>query len=186
MTSVFNWSRRELENKEPIMSRKSIFHRSLPWKSPFHPAPLHAGISPKKHCNREKTSLDYERSDLVPPIPPQTEANTAMKLTPLRTTLITVLSALALTTGAARLHAEQVEMNMAIEQLEKAKHDENHIEHLEKAKFHLEEARHNKHGERVEAMRQIDMAIGDAKAHEFRRMEEHIDHAIHDVREGKQ
>jgi hypothetical protein len=109
-----------------------------------------------------------------------------MKLTPLRTTLITVLSMLALTLGANRLHAEQVEMNMAIEQLEKAKHDERHIEHLEKAKFHLEEARHNKHGERVEAMHQIDLAIEDAKAHDFHRMEEHIDHAIHEVREGKQ
>ena len=108
-----------------------------------------------------------------------------MKTSIIRTLAITT-AILGLSAGSTRLLAAQPEMNEAIEQLEKAKHSEHPIEHLERAKHHLEEARHNKHGERVEAIHQINEAIADAKKHEHRRMEEHIDRAIHEVREGKE
>jgi hypothetical protein len=108
-----------------------------------------------------------------------------MKLHSFRTPLIVALTALSLTLGVNRLHADQPEMNMAIEQLEKAKHEPNHAEHLEKAKFHLEEAARNKHGERVAAIEQIRMALDDVRKGELHRMEEHINAAIHEVREGK-
>ena len=51
---------------------------------------------------------------------------------------------------------------------------------------HLEEASHNKHGERVVAVHQINEAIEAARKHEHKRMEEHIAHAIKDIREGKE
>ncbi len=92
---------------------------------------------------------------------------------------------LTFTLGTSRLLAIQPEMNDAIDQLEKAKHDEHPIEHLEKAKHHLEEAEHNKHGERVKAIAQIDLAIEDARKVERHRMEEHIEAAIVEIREGK-
>ncbi len=106
-----------------------------------------------------------------------------MKLVP--SLSIVTISALALTLGASRLQAAQPEMNDAIEQLEMAKHDAHPIEHLEKAKHHLEEAEHNKGGERVKAIGQINMAIEDARKVERHRMEEHIEAALVEIREGK-
>jgi Small metal-binding protein len=107
-----------------------------------------------------------------------------MKTTPLSSILCILSLMIALTLGAGRLLAEQPEMNMAIEQLEMAKKGAP-IEHLEKAKHHLEEAKRDKGGERVEAIHQIDEAIAAARKDEHKRMEEHIDKAIADVREGK-
>jgi hypothetical protein len=98
--------------------------------------------------------------------------------------ILLAVSILAFSLGTARLPAAQPEMNAAIEALEKARHAEP-IKHLEQAKHHLEEASHNKHGERVAAIRQIDAAIGDARKHEHKRMEGHISRAIEEIREGE-
>jgi hypothetical protein len=102
-------------------------------------------------------------------------------------TLACILSLAVLPLGASRLLAEQPEMNKAIEQLEMAKKGDkpNHIEHLEKAKKHLEEAKRDKGGERVEAIHHIDEALAACRKDEHKRMEEQIDEAIRSVREGK-
>ena len=100
--------------------------------------------------------------------------------------LVAALGLLALTGNFSQLRAAQPQMNEAIEQLEKAKHSEHPMEHLEKAKHHLEEASHNKGGERVEAIHQINEAMQMDRKHEHRRMEEHIDRAIKEIREGKE
>jgi hypothetical protein len=84
-----------------------------------------------------------------------------------------------------QLHAEQPQMNEAIEQLELARKSEHPLEHLKKAKHHLEEAKHDKHGERVKALHQVDEAIEAARKGEHKRMEEHITRAIRETREGK-
>ncbi|MEO6741020.1 MAG: hypothetical protein ABIP20_12260, partial [Chthoniobacteraceae bacterium] len=90
------------------------------------------------------------------------------------------------TAGARPLeHAGQPEMNGAIVQLEEAKHARHPVEHLEKAKHDLEAAKHNKHGERVEAIHHVEEAIAAAHKHSHKAMEAHIDAAIRDVREGK-
>ena len=86
----------------------------------------------------------------------------------------------------AAAHTAQPEMSEAIVQLEEAKRAKHPIEHLEKAKHDLEDAKHNKHGERVEAIHQVNAAIAAAHKHEHKVMEKHIDAAIHEVREGKQ
>jgi predicted small lipoprotein YifL len=107
--------------------------------------------------------------------------------------LVIALSTLALcgTAGARPLvvrpaaHAPQPEMNQAIVQLEAAKKAHHPIEHLERAKHDLEEARHNKGGERVEAIKQVNEAIGAARHKNHKAMHEHIERAIHEVREGE-
>ena len=48
-----------------------------------------------------------------------------------------------------------------------------------------QDARHNKHGERVEAIRHVNEAIEAARHHNHKAMEGHIDAAIRDVRQGK-
>lgn len=50
-------------------------------------------------------------------------------------------------------------MNQAAVQLEEAKAARHPIVHLEKAKDDLQDARHNKAGERVEALRQVNDTI---------------------------
>ena len=76
-------------------------------------------------------------------------------------------------------------MNGAIVQLEEAKHARHPVEHLERAKADLHDAKHNKHGERVEAIHHVNAAIEAARKHEHKAMEAHIDAAIRDVREGE-
>lgn len=76
-------------------------------------------------------------------------------------------------------------MEEALEQLEKARKSEHPIDHLENAKRHLEDAVHNKHGERAEALHQVFEAIEAARKDEHHRMEEHIGFAIMEIREGK-
>ncbi len=98
--------------------------------------------------------------------------------------LIALFSVIAIALGAGRAMADQPLMNKAIEQLEMAKKGE-HREHLEKAKHALEEAAHDKGGERKEAIHHIDEALEALKKDEHKRMEEHIEQAIHEVREGK-
>jgi len=108
-----------------------------------------------------------------------------MKTNPFRS-LICALSLAALSLGPA-LQADQPRMNEAIAELEMAKtaHKGNHIDHLENARRMLEAAAPNKGGERQQAMANIDRAIEAARNHEGRRMEELIDRAITDVRQGK-
>lgn len=109
------------------------------------------------------------------------------------TSLLIAVSTIALCgTASARpfvaraaAHTAQPEMSEAIVQLEEAKHAKHPILHLEKAKHDLEDAKHNKHGERVEAIHQVNEAIAAAHKHEHKVMEKHIDAAIRDVREGK-
>ena len=103
----------------------------------------------------------------------------------MKTTIKSLLAAVCAFALSATVHALQPEMNEAIHNLEEAKHHERPIEHLEKAKHHLEEAAHNKHGERVAAIRQIDEAIAAHRAGDHRAMHEHIERAIHEVREGE-
>ena len=105
--------------------------------------------------------------------------------TPVVSTLIMTAVGAAFLIGSP-LHAIHPQMNEAIEQLEKARHSEHPIEHLEKAKVHLEEARRAKGGERADAIKQINIAIEDARKHEHGRMEEHITHAIKEIREAKE
>ena len=112
--------------------------------------------------------------------------------------LIVALSALALCGAPAFAAGKQPEMNAAIEQLEharKAHHPieqleqarkaHHPIEQLEQAKHELEEARHNKGGERVEAIKQVNEAIEAAHHHNHKAMHEHIEAAIREVRESK-
>ena len=87
--------------------------------------------------------------------------------------------------ATAFARSKQPEMNHAIVQLEEAKHARHPVEHLEKAKHELEHASHNKHGERVEALHQVTEAIHAAERHNHKAMEEHIEAAIHEVREGE-
>lgn len=105
--------------------------------------------------------------------------------TPRFTFILGILSVVVLLGSPLRLVAAQPEMNDAIEQLEKAKHSDHPIEHLEKAKWHLEEAARNKHGERLEAIHQVHEALEAARKGDRHRMEEHVERAIHEVREGK-
>ena len=99
--------------------------------------------------------------------------------------LLCVLSIMALTLGSTRVMADQPVMNQAIEQLELAKKGEHHLDHLEKAKQLLEQARRDKGGERKEAIQHINEAMVAARKDERKRMETQIDLAIADVREGK-
>ena len=99
--------------------------------------------------------------------------------------LIVALSALALCGAPAFAAGKQPEMNAAIEQLEHARKAHHPIEQLEQAKHELEEARHNKGGERVEAIKQVNEAIEAAHHHNHKAMHEHIEAAIREVRESK-
>lgn len=102
--------------------------------------------------------------------------------------LLLALAVLALCgTASARpaSRTAQPEMNQTIVQLEEAKHARHPIEHLERAKNDLQDAKHNKAGERIEAIRHVNEAIEAARHHNPKAMEGHIDAAIRDVREGK-
>jgi len=103
----------------------------------------------------------------------------------MKKTLKSLLAAACAFALCGTVRAAQPEMNAALANLEEAKHSHHPIEHLERAKHDLEEARHNKHGERVEAIRQISEAIGAARKHHHEAMHEHIERAIHEVREGE-
>lgn len=85
----------------------------------------------------------------------------------------------------ALVQPAQPEMNQAIIQLEEAKHSRQPIEHLERAKNDLQDAKHNKAGERVEAIKHVNEAIEAARKHNHKAMEVHIDAAIRDIRQGK-
>src|SRR5476651_68952 len=104
---------------------------------------------------------------------------------PFTKSIFSAVSLLSLTLSPVALRAEQPQMNKAIEELREARKGRP-IEHLEIAKRHLEEAAHNKGGERVEAIHQINEAITAARKDEHKRMEEHIDRAIEACREGKE
>ena len=111
-----------------------------------------------------------------------------MKTTLRKTIAFLSMLALTLVMGVSTVQAGEFED--ALSQLEHAKwsekdwHVEHAIEHLESAKHHLEEANRSHHGERREAIHQIDEALHAAHAKEFRRINEHIDLAIRDVRAG--
>ena len=96
-----------------------------------------------------------------------------------------LILSLVIAVSSIAFAAKQPQMNEAIEQLEHARKARHPIEHLEKAKYHLEHAEHNKGGERVEAINQVNEAIAAARKYEHHRMENHISHAIEDIREGK-
>jgi hypothetical protein len=106
--------------------------------------------------------------------------------TPQFRSLICAISLATLSLGPA-LRADQPRMNEAIAELEMAKtaHKGNHIDHLENARRMLVAATPNKGGERMEAIQNIDRAIEAARKHEGQRMEELIDRAMTDVRQGK-
>jgi hypothetical protein len=106
--------------------------------------------------------------------------------TPLFRFMIAALSVAAFSLGPT-LKADQPRMNEALAELDLARtaHKGNHIEHLENAKRMLEAAAPNKGGERVQAIQDIDRAIEAARNHEGKRMEELIDRATADVRQGK-
>lgn len=103
----------------------------------------------------------------------------------MKTTIRLFLVAICGLALCGTIRANQPEMNEALRNLELAKHGKTPIEHLEKAKHHLEEAAHNKHGERVEAIKQINEAIAAHHKKEHKVMHEHIERAIRDVREGE-
>jgi hypothetical protein len=112
-----------------------------------------------------------------------------MKTTTRRTAIATVgLFALTLVLGVPQTQAGEFEE--ALDHLEHAKwserdwRPEHAIDELEIAKHRLEDAIHSHHGERHEAIHQIDKALEAARGHEYRRVNEHIEAAIHDVREG--
>lgn len=103
---------------------------------------------------------------------------------------ISILAVVGLTLafGASRVQAGEFEE--ALVHLEHAKWSERDwrperaIGELEAAKHNLEDAIRSHHGERHEAIHQIDKALEAAHGHEFRRVNEHIEAAIHDVKEG--
>jgi hypothetical protein len=116
---------------------------------------------------------------------------TTIRRTAIRTPAILALTlALALTFVFGVSPARAGEFEEALDHLEHAKWSEKDwrperaIEQLEIAKRRLEDAIHSHHGERHEAIRQIDKALEAARGHEFRRVNEHIEAAILDVREG--
>jgi len=107
-----------------------------------------------------------------------------------RRTAITTLCVLALTFVLGVSRAKAGEFEEALDHLEHAKwsekdwHPEHAIAELEAAKGRLEDAIHSHHGERHEAIHQIDKALEAARGREFRRVNEHIEAAIQDVRAG--
>jgi hypothetical protein len=109
----------------------------------------------------------------------------------MKTNIKTLLAALctlalcAIASARPSSRTAQPEMNQAIVQLEEARHARRPIEHLERAKNELQDARHNKGGERVEAIQHVNEAIEAARHNNTRAMEGHIDAAIHDAREGR-
>jgi hypothetical protein len=114
---------------------------------------------------------------------------TTIRRTATTTLVMLVLTfALAFALGVSRVQAGEFEE--ALDHLEHAKWSEKDwrperaIGELEAAKHRLEDAIHSHHGERHEAIRQIDLALGAARGHEFHHVNEHIEAAIHDVREG--
>jgi hypothetical protein len=102
-----------------------------------------------------------------------------------RTLLAATIGLFALPLSPLRALADKPNMEEALEQLEKARKSEHPVEHLEIAKRHLEDAVHNKHGERAEALHQVFEAINAARKDEHHNMEEHIGFAIMEIREGK-
>ena len=112
-----------------------------------------------------------------------------MKTIPRRNIITTLcILALALVLGVSRAQAGEFED--ALGHLEHAKwsekdwHPDHAIAELEAAKANLEDAIHSHHGERHEAIHQIDKALEAARGHEFRRVNEHIEAAILDVKAG--
>jgi hypothetical protein len=103
---------------------------------------------------------------------------------------VSILIMLALTFAVGLTRVQAGEFEEALDHLERAKWSERDwrperaIENLVAAKHRLEDAIHGHHGERREAISQIDQALDAARHHEFRRVNEHIEAAIHDVREG--
>ncbi len=91
---------------------------------------------------------------------------------------------LLILTPALRLQAEPPSYE-AIEQLDKAKHSEHPIEHLEHAKHEIEEAVRLHRWDRAKAIEQVNEAIEAERKGERHRMEEHIERAIHEIKEGK-
>ncbi len=96
----------------------------------------------------------------------------------MKTPLKSFLASFGILALCSAAGARQPEMNGAIVQLEEAKHSHHPIEHLERAKHDLEDARHNKHGERVEAIHQVNEAIAAARRHHHKAMEAHINTAF--------
>ena len=75
------------------------------------------------------------------------------------------------------------ELEDAVAQLESAKGDHK-VEHLEKAKAHLEEAGRHKMA-RAEAIHSVDEALGLLRKGDKHRADEVIDRAIHQIREAR-
>jgi type I site-specific restriction endonuclease len=127
--------------------------------------------------------IDQTLNQLIPQTPKNIKT---MKLRA-ATSILTML-AITFTLGVSSVKAGEFEE--ALDHLEHAKwsekdwHPERAIEQLEIAKHRLEDAIHSHHGERHEAIHQIDKALEAARGHEFHRVNEHIEAAIHDVREG--
>jgi len=118
-----------------------------------------------------------------------------MKTTPHRTAIgaiskLALASVIALTITVGVPQVKAGEFEEALDHLEHAKwserdwRPEHAIGELEIAKHRLEDAIHSHHGERHEAIHQIDKALEAARGHEFRRVNEHIEAAIADVRAG--
>ena len=98
---------------------------------------------------------------------------------------LAVFSMIGLVSVFGISQAQAGEFEDAVAKLEHAKHAAKPIEDLEKARGHLEEAHRNHHGEREEAVHQIGEAIEAARHDEHRKMDEHIDRAIHEIHEAK-
>jgi len=103
---------------------------------------------------------------------------------------VSIVAILAITFGFGAARVQAGEFEDALGHLEHAKWSERDwrperaIGELEAAKHNLEDAIHSHHGERHEAIHQIDKALEAARGHEFRRVNEHIEAAILDVRAG--
>ncbi|MFN2507562.1 MAG: hypothetical protein ABR589_02180 [Chthoniobacterales bacterium] len=79
---------------------------------------------------------------------------------------------------------DQPQMRAAIDLLNAAKKAENPLPVLRAAKKHLEKGRHNKGGERRDALEAVNAAIAEATVGDKNKMNQKIDHAVAQIHLG--
>ena len=102
---------------------------------------------------------------------------------PLFLVLAVTTIALHLTIGPAL--AEPPHMSAALELLQAAKKSDKPMPMLQAARKHLENAKKNKEGERVEALRDVKEAMAQAQVGDLKKMEQKINSAIANIHQGK-
>ena len=99
--------------------------------------------------------------------------------------IIAVLAVLVLLLSHAPVFAEQPHMAAALELLQAAKKSDQPLPMLKSAKKHLEDAKKNKAGARVEAIAAVNDAIAELRVGDKKKMAQKIDSAIANIHQGK-